>query len=730
MADINSDRLATGDLAGSDDFYISAATSSAERRPPRALKHGDTFAVFNDNGDIAGGASGPAGIYHRDTRHLSRFVLSVDGERPLLLSSNLQDDNTVLSVDVTNPDLHRPGHLTLPRDTIHLRRTTFLWQGACYMRLALHNFDRQPHRVGLALEFAADFRDLFEIRGSIRDRRGTVTVERQRAATVVMHYHGLDRVERITRLDFDPPPDTLRDDAAEFALMLAPGERMAILVTIRCDADVPASRGAFFTAMRAARRDRRAATSRAAAIASSNPALHRILCRSVADLYMLLTDTPEGAYPYAGIPWFSTPFGRDGIITALELLWFDPAIAKGVLRFLAATQAQEADREHAAQPGKILHEMRQGEMARLGEVPFSRYYGTVDATPLFIVLAGRYFTRTGDRATIEALWPHIDAALRWIDVDGDSDGDGFVEYLAAPGKGLFNQGWKDSADAISHADGSLASGAIALCEVQAYVYAAKREAAMICRALAMNARAAALDQAADELRRRFEVAFWCEEIGTYALALDGDKRPCRVVSSNAGHALFAGIAGPARAARVAATLLGRDSYSGWGIRPLGVSARRFNPMSYHNGSVWPHDNAIIALGFARYGFKREALSVFDALFAAIQHMDLLRPPELFCGFPRRHGRGPTRYPVACSPQAWASAAPIALVEACLGLCCDSVRGEIRLESPVLPADVDELRLRRIRVGDGEVDLLLRRHASDVAVNVLHRSGDVRVIVAS
>src|SRR5215469_1837613 len=716
--------------AGTSDFYISAATSAAERRPPRALKHGDTFAVFDDNGDVAGGDLGPAGLYYRDTRHLSHFVVSLDGERPLLLSSNLQDDNAVLSVDLANPDLHLAGRLTLPRDTIHIRRTTFLWRGACYVRLAVHNFDRQPRSIRLGLKFAADFRDLFEIRGSIRERRGTLAIERQGASTVVMRYRGLDDVMRTTRLDFTPAADTLTDADAEYEVALAPGERTSIFLTIRCDTDTPARPNAFFGAMRAARRDLRSATSRTAIVDGSNAVLNRVLCRSVADLYMLLTDTPEGAYPYAGIPWFSTPFGRDGIITALELLWFDPTIAKGVLRFLAATQADHVDPEHAAQPGKIVHEMRQGEMARLGEVPFGRYYGTVDATPLFVLLAGQYFARTDDRETIKALWPHIDAALRWIDRDGDPDGDGFVEYVAVPGKGLFNQGWKDSEDAISHADGTLAHGAIALCEVQAYVYGAKRAAAAICRALDMQARAAELEDAAQALRQRFDAAFWCDDLGTYALALDGDKRPCRVVSSNAGHALFAGIAEPSRARRVAATLLGRESYSGWGVRTLAASAQRYNPMSYHNGSVWPHDNALIALGFARYGLKRQASLLFESLFAAIQHMDLLRPPELFCGFARRHAVGPTRYPVACSPQAWASAAPLALIEACLGLRCDSVRGEIRFENPILPPNVDELRLRRLRIGDGEVDVLLRRHASDVAVNVLRRHGDIRVIVVS
>ncbi len=715
-------------------FYIPATSSILERRP-RTLKHGNTFAVFDHYGDIIEAPGSPEGIYHDDTRYVSGLELLIDSRKPLLLSSTLQDNNAVLTVDLANPDIYRGGQLALSRETIHLIRSKFLWEACCYERVAVENFDRSPHRIRLSLRFAADFIDLFEVRGIQRQRRGTIRIEIPKLGgsgsdTVVLRYRALDGYESTSRIVFSPQPTSLSEEEAAWDLELGPNERKSLFVTVSFDHDVSATPIDFFKALRDARRALNRSTSRAVVIQTSNAVLNRTICRSVADLYMLMTDTKQGPYPYAGIPWFSTAFGRDGIITALMMLWFDPEVAKGVLKFLAATQAKTESAEADAEPGKILHETRRGEMARLGEVPFALYYGSVDTTPLFVLLAGKYFERTGDWETIDALWPNIEAALHWIDTYGDPDRDGFLEYRARTGKGLTNQGWKDSGDSISHEDGTLAGDGVALAEVQGYVYAARHQAALMAHALGDTALATRLEHQAAPLRRNFEEKFWCEDLGTYALALDGQKRPCRVRSSNAGQVLFSGLPTPERAARVAATLMGRDSWSGWGIRTLSTGERRYNPMSYHNGSVWPHDNALIALGLARYGLKREALRVFSGMFDTLQYMDLLRLPELFCGFSRRQGRGPTFYPVACAPQAWASAAPLAFLEACLGLRCDHARREIRFERPVLPDFIDEVWLRRLRLGDARVDILLRRHTADVGLNVLDRSGDVRVVVVN
>jgi glycogen debranching enzyme len=529
-------------------------------------------------------------------------------------------------------------------------------------------------------------------------------------------------------LHFDPQPTRLSVNSATWQLDIGPHQASSLFVTASCNRSQSLKPTLFFPCLLAHRREMRQSTIGITSIETSNDIFNEVLCQAMADLNMLMTDTPQGRYPYAGIPWYSTTFGRDGLVTAMQMLWIDPRVARGVLRRLAHFQARTVDLPADAEPGKILHELRGGEMATLREVPFGQYYGSVDSTPLFVLLAGRYFERTGDRETLAALWPSIEAALGWIDGPGDPDRDGFIEYRRGTEKGLANQGWKDSYDAIFHADGSLVEGHVALAEVQGYVFAAKHLAARCALHLGKPEKARRLEAEAQALAARFEQAFWCEDIGTYALALDGAKRPCKVRSSNAGQLLFSGMILEDRAHRVAADLMRPHSFSGWGIRTIAVGQARYNPMSYHNGSIWPHDNALIALGLARYGLKRSVAHVFKGMFDAASYMDLRRLPELFCGFRRERRRGPTLYPVACAPQAWASATPFTLLEAALGIEFDVARGEIRLRNPHLPSFLDEVILRELRLGSSSIDLRISRHNDDVSLEVLRRRGQVKVSI--
>jgi glycogen debranching enzyme len=708
----------------------------------RVLKHGDTFALFDHRGDIRPGGLGEQGLYHEGTRYLSAFVLELEGHRPFFLSSTVREENDQFVVALTNPDLLRDGRLWAPLGTLHVTLRRFLWQGACHQRIVLTNHGLDLMSVVLTLHFAADYADIYQVRGMSRKARGSDLPPDVSAARAVLGYHGLDGDARRTVICFDPAPARLGASNARFEVSLAPREERTCTVSIDCErepdrarplphparSDARESPGVFEIALAEAEADHERYSAWSCHLYTSNAQVNAWVKRATSDLHMLTTKLPTGPYPYAGVPWFNTPFGRDGIITALECLWLRPELARGVLSYLASTQAIETIPEQDAEPGKILHETRNGEMATLREMPFGRYYGSVDATPLFVVLAGAYYERTGDRPFIEELWPRVTSALRWIDEHGDRDQDGFVEYERRSQDGLVHQGWRDTDDAVFHADASLAKAPIALCEVQGYVYAAWRAGAVLANARGAVDDATRWSRRATALRERFEQTFWCEDLGTYALALDGAKRPCRVRTSNAGQCLFTGIASQGRAGELARTLLGADFFSGWGVRTVAASEPRYNPMSYHNGAVWPHDTALIAQGLGRYGFREQALRLWTGLFEAALSFDQYRMPELFCGFPQSPGEGPTLYPVACAPQAWAAASVFLLFQACLGIEVDGIGKTVSFTCPLLPAAFDDLRIHNLAVGDATVDLLLLRHDQDVGVTVLRREGDVRVSV--
>jgi glycogen debranching enzyme len=713
-------------VADPSQYYIVTATERRDERT-RVLKHGDTFAVFDAFGDVGGIGPHEQGIYYAGTRHVSGLEVRLAGRRPLLLSSALQEGSVVLAVDQTNPDIPISDDNLWPKGLLHVLRSKFLWHSTCYERFSLSNFGLTALELSVEIALAADFSDIFEVRGTRRERRGEIRPTRAARNGVRFGYDGLDGVIRHTIVECDPPPTATSGGRLKFDLRLEPRQAVEITMTITCghgeDPDEKAHTS-FDSALTNVMSAMIRAKSTASAIRSSSRPFDDWIERSRSDLYIMVSETPHGRYPYAGVPWFSTPFGRDGLITALSMLWPDPGLARGVLGYLAATQATREEPSRDAQPGKILHEARDGEMPALEEVPFGRYYGSVDSTPLFVLLAGRYYDRTGDLTTIRALWPHIDAALRWIDHYGDIDGDGFIEYARSKETGLIHQGWKDSHDAIFHADGSPAEGPIALCEVQGYVYAARHHAAELALALGDKRRAKALQRQAEALHVSFERQFWNEEIGAYALALDGHKQQCAVVSSNAGQCLMSGIATPAHAHRVAETMMAPSMFTGWGVRTIRAGESRYNPMSYHNGSVWPHDTALVAAGLARYGFKDHVERLVSALFDASTYLELFRLPELFCGFERRAGEGPTRYPIACAPQAWASAAVYQLTKSLLGLEVDGVNRRVIFRQPRLPETLDWLRLTNLTVGTAELDLLCERRGSDVGISVLRKIGDV------
>jgi glycogen debranching enzyme len=719
------------------DFYI-LASSLASRRATRVLANGESFVVFETGGDILESPLEALGFFCSDTRYLSRFELRIAGETPYFLNSYLSDDNAQLRVNLTNPDLRiQGGAIHLRRDEIQIERSWVLADSAMFHRLRVRNYARSPLQLPLEFAFAVDFADLFEVRGVKRKRRGDFFAPKVRANSVTFSYKGLDKARRIAEVVFQQKPHALSSNRASFLLDLKPDAQVEfeIRVTGRSEGDRSARPSyprprlhSFDQALTARRTEIANLEAECARIETNNELFDSLLRRSAADLTSIVSRRPSGTFMMAGIPWFGTLFGRDSALTAMSMLPFNPSIASSTLRVLASLQGSEIDEERDEQPGKIVHEIRAGEMAATREIPFGRYYGSVDSTPLFIWLYGRYVASTGDLNLAKELWPNIERALEWIEKWGDRDGDGYVEYLRERPSGLANQGWKDSVDAISHADGRLANPPIAPCEVQGYVYAGLLSTADVALRLGRDAVASRLAQRAVELRTAFTRDFWLDEEGTVSLALDGDKKPCRVMSSNAAHCMATGLLDRDQSVALAKRLLADDMFSGWGVRTLSAKEKRYNPMSYHNGSVWPHDNAITASGLAHIEGRTGVLKILEGLLDAATQLKTGSLPELFCGFPREPRLGPVPYPVACHPQAWSAASVFMILQAMLGMRVVGFDRKLVIDSPVMPQWLDWLRIENLRVGDGAVSLYVQRTTNTGAVEVIEKRGSVSVEV--
>jgi glycogen debranching enzyme len=700
-----------------DPYYIRTSAAGSDIRRLVA-KCDDAFFVADQHGDFPDLPESEFGLYVGGTRFLRSLELAVHGQRPLSLSAAVAADGRRVAVDLTNPDLGHGEIVVLRGRTLRLARRLELTPTGLDQVLTVESFNPTPHELVLAWHYASDFADVFEVRGMIRERRGDHLPPAVEPGVVRLAYRGLDGVVRTTTLAFTPTPEKVTAGFARHRVAIPPGEAIELRLRVSTREDdagrAPRAAAAYAPAP--------AGPEPPVQVQSANAGFDAWITRAWADLSMLTTETPHGRIAYAGIPWFVAPFGRDSLITALQHLPFDPGLARGTLRFLAAYQGREDDAFTDQSPGKILHEYRRGEMAACREIVFIPYYGSVDATPLFVVLAAEYLRWTGDRAFLEELTPAIEAALGWLDHAE------YVTYAARSARGLVNQGWKDSHDAIMHEDGETAAGPIALVEVQGYKYAALCGAALIEEALGRPDAARARRDAAARLRARFMDDYWMDDEGFCALALDGDGAPCRVIASNPGHALWSGIVPPDRAARIVERLLGRELYSGWGVRTLATRERRYNPMSYHNGSVWPHDTAIAAAGVRRYGFTEQFLTLATGLFDAAQQCEGRRLPELFCGFPRVPGYGATPYPVACSPQAWAAGVASQLLVEMLGLDPEAGHNRLTLTRPVLPAWLPWLEVRGLRLGRSRFDIHVTRGREGAAVEVLDRQGDAELVV--
>ena len=696
-----------------------------------AVKEDETFLYSDIEGNLDDRVELGLGLYYRDTRFLSNYRLKISARDPILLSSS-GERVYVSHVDLTNPDLYDEERDPVPQHTLNIRRIRAI-KDRLYERIRVKNYNPFRIEIDVTLTFGADFADIFEVRGLSRQTRGTYEPPRSGDRWLEFGYHGEDEVRRRTRIEFGVIPQRveIRGDLAEasFRVRLAGHETKTVSLTV--EPIVGQSRAApadFDEVVHGLRHSYEDWEHECTRIRTDNELFDQLLVRGLRDLRALYTKTDGGGIIAAGIPWYVAAFGRDTLITAHQMLMLSPGPARDSLQVLAEHQGTKVDDWRDEEPGKILHEIRKGELAGAGLLPHTPYFGSVDATPWFLILLAQYFRWTNDLGFVKEMLPAAEAALRWIDEYGDLDGDGFVEYRSRSSRGLRNHGWKDAHDSVMHADGSMAEPPIALAEVQAYVYMARTRMADVYSALEDYEQAVRLRDQATVLRRRFQEAFWVEEDGFFAGALDGDKRPVRTPVSNPGHGLYCGILEPGRAEVVARRLFEPDMFSGWGIRTMSKDAAGYNPMSYHNGTVWPHDNALIAAGLKRYGFLDQTNRVATAMFEAAQFADYLRLPELFCGFTRRTPSPPVQYPVACSPQAWAAGAPFLLLQAMLGISAAAHENVLTVNKPHMPTWLNEVEIRNLRVGDSTLSLVFRREGETTGFSLLSREGNVRVVM--
>jgi glycogen debranching enzyme len=696
-----------------------------------AVKEGETFLYSDTEGNLDDRKDYGLGLYHRDTRFLSHFMMQLSGRDPVLLSSS-SERAYLAYVDLTNPDLYEGDELTVPQQTLNIRRIRAI-NGRLFERIRVKNYNPRPVSVDVEFSFGADFADIFEVRGMARETPGHFEPPTVEGRVGTFTYLGRDGIRRRTRIEFSSDPESMEvvGDLIRVSFRLRLGAYQTRLVAMTMEpivADEVLPPKEFDTAIHELRRSYEEWDRECMQVVTDNELFNTLLARGLRDLRALYTTWNDEAVLAAGIPWYVAIFGRDALITSHQLLMVTPRPAADSLRFLAARQGTKEDDWRDEQPGRILHEIRRGELAGAGIIPHTPYFGSVDSTPLFLLLYAQHFRWTGDVELARALLPNVNAALAWIDEYGDLDGDGFVEYKTRSPKGIRNQGWKDAYDSVVHADGRMAEPPIALAEVQGYVYIAKLRVADVLDALGEGDRASLLRKEAALLRERFNEAFWMEDEQFFAGALDADKRQVRTVVSNCGHGLYCDIIDPARAGPVARRLLAPDMFSGWGIRTMSKSAAAYNPMSYHDGSVWPHDNAWIAAGLKRYGFVKETNRVATALFDAAIHADYMRLPELFCGFTRRSPNRPVSYPVACSPQAWAAGAPFLILQAMLGISARAPENLLTVNHPHLPPWLNTVELRGLRVGTSRISLVFRREGDITGFSLLSRDGDVRVVM--